>query len=365
MATAPNPLQSAYWRLDEGPNNAFVNDAVADPVKDSINSNHLDAFNASTAPVYSNQVAPTPLKSGLTNNFALDFIRQPGGNDDLFTLFADGQFGKGLAKSINNGVIAPGGGFTVEGAFNTTSLTDFQAIVAKEGRPGLGRGLGFIENLPTFAVKTRPPGDPGDFRQGRLQVEMWDGAGNITDIVSNNTLTTDHWYYFAVVSDGTTLRLYLDSNDGMGYLQQGMDNPISGALYQGPDPQNPSWDNSWTVGRGQFAGNPSDFFDGRLDEIRITNSALAPSQFLFAPPGLTGDYNGNGKVDAADYVVWRNTNINGPAGYTDWRANFGKPPGSGSGSGLTAAGVPEPSAAALCLIAIVCCFRNRSFRTAN
>ena len=35
------------------------------------------------------------------------------------------------------------------------------------------------------------------------------------------------------------------------------------------------------------------------------------------------DYNGDGKVDAADYVVWRKTNINGRRGYDLWKANFG------------------------------------------
>ena len=44
-----------------------------------------------------------------------------------------------------------------------------------------------------------------------------------------------------------------------------------------------------------------------IDEVRITNAPLSPSQFLFAPPGtaLDGDYNDNDVVDAADYVVWR------------------------------------------------------------
>jgi hypothetical protein len=350
-----------------------VNSAIADPVRDSTNANHLDAFNAAAAPTYSDLEAPTLLKSGLPNTLALDFIRQPGANDDLFTLHADGEHGKGLAKNINNGIIAPGGGITVEGAFNTTSLLDFQAIIAKEGRPGLGRGLGFIENLPTFAVKTRPPGNPNDFRQGRLQVEMWDGAGNLTDIVSNNTLNVDQWYYFAVVSDGTagTVSLWLDSNDGNGYLLQGSPNPISGALYQGPDPQNPNWDNSWTVGRGQFGGGVADFFDGRIDEVRITNSALSPSQFLFAPPdpsGVLGDFNEDGKVDAADYVIWRkNETANNPLPNDDglatqaarfdlWRANFGEMdmPGSGGSS----AAIPEPGSIVLSILAIGC-FRGR------
>ncbi|HEY3391105.1 MAG TPA: PEP-CTERM sorting domain-containing protein [Lacipirellulaceae bacterium] len=60
-----------------------------------------------------------------------------------------------------------------------------------------------------------------------------------------------------------------------------------------------------------------------------------------APPvgGLPGDYNNDGKVDAADYVVWRKTNGT-QAGYNLWRTNFGRT--AGSGSALSGAAVPEP-----------------------
>jgi hypothetical protein len=62
---------------------------------------------------------------------------------------------------------------------------------------------------------------------------------------------------------------------------------------------------------------------------------------------MPGDYNGDGNVDAADYVVWRKNGINGQQGDNVWRANFGamSPPGSGNGSGAdmgAGATVPEP-----------------------
>jgi uncharacterized protein (TIGR03382 family) len=80
----------------------------------------------------------------------------------------------------------------------------------------------------------------------------------------------------------------------------------------------------------------------------------------------TGDYNLNGQVDAADYVVWRKT-LNSPAvpqgsgadgnssgtidagDYTYWAERFGNvvPPGGGAGS----AAVPEPAAATWALFA--------------
>lgn len=77
-------------------------------------------------------------------------------------------------------------------------------------------------------------------------------------------------------------------------------------------------------------------------------------------PIPTGDYNHNGVVDAADYVVWRDTLTQtvSPAGsgadgdssgtidagdFNFWRINFSNP----AGSGLGAANVPEPITLAL------------------
>jgi fibronectin-binding autotransporter adhesin len=61
---------------------------------------------------------------------------------------------------------------------------------------------------------------------------------------------------------------------------------------------------------------------------------------------LPGDWNHDGNVNAADYVVWRKdpaSNGNDPGGYITWRENFGTP---SSGPGL-AASVPEPASTAL------------------
>jgi len=79
------------------------------------------------------------------------------------------------------------------------------------------------------------------------------------------------------------------------------------------------------------------------------NYALAWWYGTAPPLPVLGDYNSDGKVDGADYVVWRNDpgNFGGAGGYDTWRLNFGA--GSGSGSGL--ATVPEPSVGAFALVA--------------
>ena len=108
--------------------------------------------------------------------------------------------------------------------------------------------------------------------------------------------------------------------------------------------------------------------------IKVTNEADATGQVVGwgyeTQPGTSilagttgargGDYNNDGKVDAADYVIWRkggalqNETVTPgsvtPEDYTPWRINYGATsPGSGSGLG-TGNAVPEPGSALLSLI---------------
>jgi hypothetical protein len=74
-------------------------------------------------------------------------------------------------------------------------------------------------------------------------------------------------------------------------------------------------------------------------------------------PGLPGDLNADGSVDAADYVVWRKTDGT-PAGYEKWRTHFGQ---SGGGSGASAnATTPEPATLVMLMFSAAgWCLRRR------
>jgi autotransporter-associated beta strand protein len=118
---------------------------------------------------------------------------------------------------------------------------------------------------------------------------------------------------------------------------------------------------SWVI--ATYTGLLSGEFESMTSGITIDYGSGANGQITImgtlSTAGLIGDYNNDGKVNAADYTVWRN-NLGGdesllgsnrdPANsgnigqddYDSWKARFGEtsPPSSG---GASAVGVPEPA----------------------
>jgi hypothetical protein len=105
---------------------------------------------------------------------------------------------------------------------------------------------------------------------------------------------------------------------------------------------------SWLYAKWNFPFNIGKSWSA----IRLTQATPLPGQ------SVTGDYNKNGTVDAADYLVWRSSygsaGANLPAdgfpdGFIDeydydvWRERFGRTSGAGSGMSESSA-VPEPGA---------------------
>lgn len=85
--------------------------------------------------------------------------------------------------------------------------------------------------------------------------------------IAGPQLAANTWYHVAVVGDGTNATLYLD---GAAVGSVGFNGLYDSAANQG-----------FTIGRGYFNG-PADFWDGKIDEVRFSDSALSPGQFLNA-----------------------------------------------------------------------------------
>ena len=108
---------------------------------------------------------------------------------------------------------------------------------------------------------------------------------------------------------------------------------------------------------------------GAFDTINLPSLPLGlfwsfnndnPTMFqLFVMDSLPGDYNLDNTVDAADYVVWRKTGINGPQGYIDWRSHFGQTAMGSGAEAIASAAVPEPAALVFMSLAAACGYLQR------
>jgi hypothetical protein len=109
------------------------------------------------------------------------------------------------------------------------------------------------------------------------------------------------------------------------------------------------WDgNGWTS--IAFAFDP---VTGRLTLGDWAEPAATLAIVQTESMGPNGDYNGDGQVDAADYVAWRK-GAGVPSTepyYNAWRTNYGTTTGGGAASVIA---VPEPTRVVLTLVAGVC-----------
>jgi hypothetical protein len=129
--------------------------------------------------------------------------------------------------------------------------------------------------------------------------------------------------------------------------QQGIYDMTGGSLLKVVDLNEILAGNSITglnLSRSALVGDPLAF--------QATFADGSQGMYIWSQPALAGDFNTDGKVDAADYVVWRK-GAAAPADYNAWRAHFGATVGSGSGATGSASAVPEPVSIALLLTALV------------
>jgi hypothetical protein len=206
--------------------------------------------------------------------------------------------------------------------------------------------LGSSSNDGGWVVRTQTIASPGtlEFRYGEEEfVENHVTVTSTAGVYSE----TDQWVFFAATlnpSTGdveffkgtTTLAVESAGTGNMGTLIDGIVAPSNRSFYVG---NSASEGLQWSQGRA---------FNGDLDNLRVFDSVLSLSELealrmtdLSPPASLEGDYNSDGKVDAADYVVWRKGDGSNPAGYNTWQEHYGQP--GGSGASAPAGSIPEPS----------------------
>jgi hypothetical protein len=250
--------------------------------------------------------------------------------------------------------------------------------------PGDVSNITTITNTLNNAITTR--GEPSGFSR-------WGGA-----ITFDNDGSTQWFYNYLGTPSGNVSDFYSVALHELGHsLGLGVSADwnvfVSGSSFVGPnaEAQNGGPPVPLSPDLGHWAANTQSIVYGTsvqqeaLMDPDLTNgtrkrvtaldaAALQDIGWSLGPaPGVNGDYDGNGIVDASDYAIWRkrlNQNVTLPndttpgtvtaADYTVWRANFGKvASGSGSGSSLASGEVPEPASGVLATLLVICVYFNR------
>lgn len=278
----------AHWRFEEGtagervPGPSVGMDAVADL---SGNGNDMRTAGAESAPGYVADVPFNPVpQTGQTNNRALSFTP----NQDIYT----------IDKPINSLEFEA---LSVEASFKANVTEAWQIIVGKDGQPFQPDGVS-LHGVPPFMLKTMGGGPE---IMGRLEAGLVDSTGAFHSIISTNPLVPGEWYSAAVTASATEMAYYLKGPGDGDYVLQGT-RDITGAFTRPDDYASPEdYARSWTVGRGMWAGGIADWFNGTIDEVRISTVALGPSEFLAAGEGGGGEPFDIADLEARAVVVQR------------------------------------------------------------
>ncbi len=230
----------AHYRFEGTPGEA----ASAGAIDSSPNGYDLTVVNG--APAYS---ADAPVIFGESNGSSVDFL--PSQNAFL------GTVGDGLSQEEF-------GDFTVETWVNFRNPGGWQTMVSKTDSAGDGHN-----NRPQALFILLKSGS-----ENRFWAELTNKENQTLQITGGPVVTANRWYHVAAVGDTTagTLTLYVDGEAVISNRDYPDMADYTGMLEGTQMP--------WSIGRTTFAGNPGDWVNGKVDEVRITRGVLHPSEFL-------------------------------------------------------------------------------------
>ena len=277
----------AYWRMEGTAGDPVVGGAGANyqlSVADSSgNGNHLSAWTQGGGAgfAYSADVASATVpQTGLANTTS---IKNTGGFPAAHT--HSDLNGDVVAGSANDVEAYFGNTFTLEVSYKPELTDGHRTFLGRDGQgtsvDEVNRANVYFQLLPDETLSFAFSDAAGFWHN------VATGPGAVTGFVWSENPNGDNpytpWYDFAVSSDGSTLRLYIDgvevATTDMTLSGSG-DTSLAQATTDGGD-----WRaNAWTVGRGLWAGGHGDRAYGFIDEVRISDEALAPNQLLANVP---------------------------------------------------------------------------------
>lgn len=254
LLTAPSLLAQktlAHWNFDSGAEGVTFSVRPAEDL--SGNAYIIHGYDDTVGPSYS---AETPTQSGLSLR-----VKAP-------------QDGYTLDPTLNNWSPTE---WTIEVSFRINQTTEWATIIGRDGTswPGTAKSDFYFQKNGT---------------NDRLRLDFAAADGGRYILEAPFALTPGTWYHAALVCDGSKVSMHVDRGDESGYQV------VASTSLAGTNNALVASGLNWTFGRGWYSGRHADHVDGWLDDVRFTEGALTPAQFLHSKsaPGA-----GMPKLDAA------------------------------------------------------------------
>jgi hypothetical protein len=272
----------AYWRFETGPANSNVLHPGADGTFSGVipdvsgNGNDLSVWSQGGGAGFayrSDVPAATVPINGAPNLFS---VKNTGSYPAMFTSAAGSS-----PTGINAETMTPAQ-FTVEVSYKPEASASYRTIVGRDAK----NIASVSADLAAFYLQIRPDDsfcasftDMAGYTHTANSPPGWAYGFNFS---ANPEGVGAPWYHIVAVSDGSTLKLFVN-NQLVGTNDLIASGSPNRALAKG-SVNGADWTTgAWSVGRGLYAGGHTDRAYGLIDEVRISNSALTPGQFLFAP----------------------------------------------------------------------------------
>lgn len=248
---------------------ALHDDAIEDI---SGNGNHLSAFaqdGGFTSMLFSDSVLPGN-KTGSTLSMENDSTTccpvlssgEPSVDGTTPTFEGDLKLGGSPVGSLAQ--------WTIEASVNFKTVGGFQTMVGKDGTGQATNGD--LNQAPLYFQK---------INTDLFRINFVDNAGNVHITDSTTVATPGAWYNVAATSDGSTLKIFVNGVEESSLDISGSADSAMVALDQaGSEGGGGTVPYSWSLFRGMYNNGHGDRVNGFMDDVRISNVALTPEQFL-------------------------------------------------------------------------------------
>ena len=246
LAGSPTPEESntqAFWNFEDGLDGQSFTPAGSTDGSggsyDTINEILMRGFNETYGPSWSSATPP--------NGGALSMNNVDGSQDGYVT---EGALHNWAPQE-----------WTIECTILLEELTGWKTMIGRDGSShGLPESDFYLQNNGI---------------DNRFRISYQTSNAQRWAIDGNYNIEANRWYALAVRSDGATLSMWLDNGNGyqqIGALDISSQTPAQNAF--------PLSDFTWTFGRGWYNGAFVDHIDGRMDNIRFSNTALTPEEMI-------------------------------------------------------------------------------------